>query len=107
MLLLEGGNFAFGGRRHFSVPRVAAEICILNCSIQCPPTRLYEVFGMGLHSLSDNVDHAEVERVEQSAEAVLSNMLNVFSGSSKALKPEAKISRRSSFKKLTCKRCPV
>ncbi|KAL8272870.1 hypothetical protein Esti_003179 [Eimeria stiedai] len=51
--------------------------------------------------LEDNVELDEVERVEQEAAAVLSNVLNVFSGSLKAPKPEAKVSRRSSFKKLT------
>lgn len=52
--------------------------------------------------LSDNVDREEVERVEQDATNLLSNVLNVFSGTTKAPKPEAKICRRSSFKKLTC-----
>lgn len=60
-------------------------------------------FRIWLHCLSDNVDLEEVERVEQEAAAVLSNVLNVFSGAPKAPKPEAKIVRRSSFKKLTCK----
>ncbi|KAL8453899.1 hypothetical protein Emed_000610 [Eimeria media] len=61
----------------------------------------------GVSSLSatdlwnNNVELDEVERVEQEAAAVLSNVLNVFSGSLKAPKPEAKVSRRSSFKKLT------
>lgn len=52
--------------------------------------------------LSDNVDREEVERVEQGATNLLNNVLNVFSGTTKAPKPEAKICRRSSFKKLTC-----
>ncbi|CDJ66729.1 CAMP-dependent protein kinase regulatory subunit, putative [Eimeria necatrix] len=51
--------------------------------------------------LEDNVDREEVERVEQDATNLLSNVLNVFSGTTKAPKPEAKICRRSSFKKLT------
>ncbi|KAL8429108.1 hypothetical protein Efla_003161 [Eimeria flavescens] len=51
--------------------------------------------------LSDNVELDEVERVEQGAAAMLSNVLNVFSGSMKAPRPEAKISRRSSFKRLS------
>ena len=54
-------------------------------------------------SIADNVDPDEVERVEQGAANVLSSMLNVFSGSAKPPKPEAKHPRRGSFKKLTCK----
>ncbi|CDJ36672.1 CAMP-dependent protein kinase regulatory subunit, putative [Eimeria mitis] len=51
--------------------------------------------------LEDNVDPEEVERVERDAANVLSNVLNVFSGAPTAPKPEAKICKRSSFKKLT------
>ena len=50
----------------------------------------------------DNVDPEEVERVERDATNVLNNVLNVFSGAPKTPKPEAKICKRSSFKKLTC-----
>ncbi|CDI73672.1 CAMP-dependent protein kinase regulatory subunit, putative [Eimeria praecox] len=51
--------------------------------------------------LEDNVDPEEVERVERDAANVLNNVLNVFSGGPKTPKPEAKICKRSSFKKLT------
>ncbi|CDJ50796.1 CAMP-dependent protein kinase regulatory subunit, putative [Eimeria brunetti] len=51
--------------------------------------------------LEDNVDPEEVERVERDAANVLNNVLNVFSGAPTAPKPEAKICKRSSFKKLT------
>ncbi|OEH80348.1 CAMP-dependent protein kinase regulatory [Cyclospora cayetanensis] len=51
--------------------------------------------------LEDNVDLDEVERVEQSASNVLTNVLNVFSGTTVTPKPAAKNPRRSSFKKLT------